>query len=117
MLVSWSVPPRPLLRRERAYLYGCRWQNPRVRVFADSSVPPEQRDLVKESVAAMLLPILGRHPQFESLAAVVSYGAKGWDVTVVTLDRAFGLDGEPDPGIGGDLLEAVKEALRHAARR
>jgi hypothetical protein len=88
-----------------------------MKVFADNSVPREQRGFIKDRVAAMLLPILRGHPQFDSLVAVVSYGAKGWSVTMITLDGAFGLGGEPDPGIGGDLLEAVKETLRHAARR
>lgn len=84
-----------------------------MKVFADRSVAADQREGVKETVAAMLAPILRRDPEFPHMAAVVSYGPKGWDVTVLALDPALGLEGAPAQ-VGTDLLDAVREALRIA---
>jgi hypothetical protein len=86
-----------------------------VRVIATDSVPPEQRMAVRETVAAMLGPILQRHPQFADLVVLIGKGPSGWTVNALTLDP-LGLDVQPEPGLSPDLLEAVRELLRNGRR-
>jgi hypothetical protein len=86
-----------------------------MRVVVDPSVHPEQRESVRETVGAMLAPILKGDPQFADLVALVRYGPGGWDVSVVTLSPVLGLVGRAQ-GVNADLLGAVHAALRQAHR-
>ncbi|HVR69265.1 MAG TPA: hypothetical protein VMT87_00355, partial [Vicinamibacteria bacterium] len=83
-----------------------------MRVFVDQSVPDHQGDVVRQTVGAMLAPMLEGHPQYARLAALVGQGPKGWTVTVIVLDPNLAWDGQPTPSIGTDLFDAVREALR-----
>ena len=83
-----------------------------MRIFLDRTVPLGKRDVVREVVAMALAPTLGGHPNFSSLAVLVSSDPRrgGWQVSVLVLDPA--LDG-PTPELAVDVvaLNGLHEAL------
>jgi hypothetical protein len=83
-----------------------------MKVLVDQSIPAPRRDVVRETVAAMLSAALHRHPQYGQLTVVVAPGSRGWDVRIVIVDAALQWNAPPVAGIGEDLLDAVREALR-----
>jgi hypothetical protein len=85
-----------------------------VKIIVTESVPESKRAAVRERAGMLLAAALARHPHYAELAAVVSLepGGRGWNVTVVPIDQALVWDQSLPPGIGRDLIEAVREALR-----
>ena len=85
-----------------------------LRIFVEDSVPPTQRVLARETVAAMLGPLLKSHPQYATLAVMVSREARrgGWQVTVLALDPQLSLTGtDVHVAVDARTLDGIREAL------
>ena len=83
-----------------------------MQIFVDDSVPLAKRQIVRETVAAELLPTIKGHPHFSDLAVLVSCDARrgGWQVSLVVLDPDLKWNGSVMP-LDSAVLRGLRESL------
>ena len=83
-----------------------------LRIFVDETVPLAKRNIVRETIAAILAPALKDHPHFRTLAVMVSSDPRrgGWQVSAVALDPALSPTGA-EIRLDAAVLEPLESAL------